>query len=429
MKTKIGQTIPGESGKHYRVEELISSGTGQGDIYRVADEGGKEYALKLFHDGEEGALLRQIRILMERGEACPAYVHPLDILRTEGRIGYVMEYLSPDRYHSGNVLCNGVETEEGKREELPFYLKLSVLHNLCEAMAVLYHANLAMMDLKFDNLKVDLQDGSVKILDTDTIVYSEDGNAMITGTIGFMPPLTMKGEEQPGKYNDAFALAVILFMTLLGSHPLMGMGELQPHTCDTETYLFAEHPVYVLHPTDDSNRPTPDAYRTEEKMGKYPEFFRRAMERSFTDGLYDKEKRITPTAWCGILTRLYEESYTCAFCGEEHFFSETDAYICDYCQNPLRKPLWILGDKGVPLFFGKEIKDSDLWQGVSRPKTVFTVGKTPYQGKHGLRLEEGAVMLHFPNGETVEFPKGKTVPLFLNGVYTYQNQTFMIKEM
>ena len=40
-----------EMNQEYRIVSLISSGTGQGDIYKVACDG-REYALKLFYDGE-----------------------------------------------------------------------------------------------------------------------------------------------------------------------------------------------------------------------------------------------------------------------------------------------------------------------------------------------------------------------------------------
>ena len=142
--------IVSESNQEYIIMSLISSGTGQGDIYKVSCEG-QEYALKLFYARESDLMRQQIQVLMKRGKACPEYVHPLDILSIEGRLGYIMEYI-PDTYLSGSILYNGVE-RDGYREELPFHLKLSVLHSLAEALSVLYNANLAMMDLKFDNLK------------------------------------------------------------------------------------------------------------------------------------------------------------------------------------------------------------------------------------------------------------------------------------
>lgn len=417
--------IVSETNQEYRIMSLVSSGTGQGDIYKVSCEG-QEYALKLFYAGESDLMRQQIQVLMKRGKACPEYVHPLDILSIEGRLGYIMEYI-PDTYLSGSILYNGVE-RDGYREELPFHVKLSVLHSLAEALSVLYNANLAMMDLKFDNLKINPNDWSIKILDTDTVVSSNDGKSLIEGTVGFMPPLTMKREETPTKYNDSYALAVIIFMSLLGSHPLMGrMGE-TPQKCDIETYLFAENPVYVWHPTDKRNRPTEECFITENKLRKYPKDFLVAMERTFVDGLYIKERRTTPDEWCDILQKVYESSYCCVECGEEQFFGQDSACVCDSCGLELVKPLLIVGDQRVPLFVGTSVSSCALWSSSSAEDSFVMITSTRYKGKVGLLVKVDPIKLIFSDNQIIEFTKGKVVPLFTNATYEYHNKKFIIQE-
>ncbi len=422
------QVLTSESGRLYTVCALISSGTAQGDIYRVSSEG-IDYALKLFHNGEEETVRTQIQTLMRRGQACAAYVHPLDILSVEGRLGYTMEYI-PDTYLSGSVLYNGVE-ENGRRVSLPYYIKMSVLYNLAEALSVLYNANLALMDLKFDNLKIHPDTWDVKILDTDTVVKSEEGRALVAGTVGFMPPLTMQMRETPGKYNDSFALAVMIFMTLFGSHPLMGKrGDepLPPGSTDVETYLFSEHPVYVAHPTDDSNRPSPESFCTVSRLQKYPAILTHAMERTFVDGLYRRELRTSPSEWCDILKETYDMSYCCAVCGEEHFFGNDTVVVCDGCGNRLPKPLLAVGENSVPLYFGCPVHVADIWPGMGDRPAFCRVDRTPYTGKYGLYVEGDPITLAFPDGERIEFTKGKTAPLFLGAIYEYQNKPFYLKE-
>ncbi len=421
------QILTSESGRVYTVSALISSGTAQGDIYRVSS-GGTEYALKLFHDGEENQVRAQIQALMRRGQACAAYVHPLDILCVDGRLGYTMEYI-PDTYLSGSVLYNGVE-EDGRRVALPYHIKMSVLYNLSEALAVLYNANLALMDLKFDNLKIHPETYDIKILDTDTVVKSEEGHALVAGTVGFMPPLTMRMQETPGKYNDSFALAVIIFMTLLGSHPFVGKrGDepLPPGSTDVENYLFCEHPVYVAHPTDESNRPSAESFCTASKLKKYPAVFTRAMEQTFVDGLFCREARTSPIAWCDILKETYDASYCCAMCGEEHFFGSHET-VCDGCGERLQKPLLAVGERTLPLYFGCPIHAADLWSGVGDRPPFCRVETTPYAGKYGLFVENDPITLAFSDGESIVFAKGKIVPLFLGATYVYQNKYFTLKE-
>ena len=413
-----------ETNKEYKIVSLVSSGTGQGDIYKVNCDG-QEYALKLFYDGESDLMRQQIQVLMKRGKACPEYVHPLDIVSVDGRLGYIMEYI-PDTYLSGSVLYNGVDNN-GYREELPFHIKLSVLHSLSEALSILYNANLAMMDLKFDNLKINPDNWSIKILDTDTVVSSKDGKSLIEGTVGFMPPLTMKREEIPTKYNDSYALAVIIFMSLLGSHPLMGqMGDV-PQTCDIETYLFSENPIYVWHPTDKRNRPTFDTQVTENKLLKYPKAFLDAMEKTFVDGLYQKEKRTSPTEWCEILKKVYDSSYCCMECGEEQFFDNNKHY-CDSCDAKLVKPLLIVGDRSVPIFMGSVVSSCDLWSSSVAQDSFITIANTRYKGKAGLLVKGDAIKLMLSDNQVVEFSKGKVVPLFTNATYEYHNKKFIIQE-
>ena len=416
--------ITSDTGRQYRVCELISTGTGQGDVYRV-QEGDTVYALKLFHGEDHRALRRQIEILLRRGRACPAFVHPLDIVCHEGRVGYVMEFV-PDRFLSGNTLYNGVE-QEGCFCELPFNVRLSVLYNIAEALAVSYEANLAMMDLKFDNLKFDPDTCEVRIIDTDTIVCSENGKGLIEGTVGFMPPLTMQRLERPDKHNDAFALGVMIFMSLIGAHPLMGSAENNARDCDIETYLLAEHPVYIWHPFDKSNRPTPEQARAACKLGRYPGYFLQAMERTFVEGLYDGEKRTSPTDWCEILQRLYRDSFCCCECGEEQFLSSSQS-CCDNCGSPLIRPLLLQADHTVPLFFGATVTRADLWQGGDHKRALLRVAATPYRGKCGLLVEGDGCLLHLVSGKTVRFERGQVMPLFLNATYETENKRFIIKE-
>lgn len=422
---KKGTAIVSDTNQEYVVISLVSEGTGQGDIYRVISNG-TDYALKLFYEGNEEVLKEQIRVLMKRGHPDSVFVHPIDIVSLEGRVGYVMEYIS-EEYLSGSVLCNGIE-RDGHREELPFHVKLSVLSNLAEAVSILYNANLAMMDLKFDNIKIHPETWAVKVLDTDTVVGSDRGQAFIEGTIGFMPPLTMRGEEQPSKYNDSFALAIIIFMTLFGSHPFMGQMAEKSYDGNLETHLFAEDPIYVWHPEDARNRPSLDNIHTERKLLKYPSSFAKALETTFVDGLYDKEKRTSPECWCALLRELYEQSYCCRVCGEEHFLNQEKTSICDACDEVLVKPLLLRADKSFPLFFESVICENNLWQFATSDEPFAKIVHTRYKGKMGLLMLRESVFLVLHDGRIVEFKKGKVVPLFLNATYRYQNKEFFIQE-
>lgn len=420
---KSDYVITSESGIGYAVIDMISTGTGQGDVYRVSHDG-KVYAMKILHEADSNNV-EQIRRQMQRGKVCDELVTPIDIIDDGKNVGYIMEYIT-ENYLPGSILFNGVQDKDGKTE-LPFSIKIAALYNISKILSYLFGADLAVTDVKFDNCKVDPTNGDVKIFDTDTVIRSENGESVVEGTLGFMPPLTMLGKEKPDKYNDCFALGVMIFMTLLGSHPLMGRLADKIDDMDIETYLFAKRPVYVWHPTNDSNRPDEDNILTAQKLMKYPGAFIKAMESTFVDGLYRKEKRTTPAKWCEVLTEIYAESYCCEECGEEQFFSD-DSTECCYCGSKLKKPLCIKGDRGVPMFLGNTVSEQDLWGGGGSKKPLLKIVATPYSGKYGLLCQNETVWLEFDDNQVVEFQKGKVFPIFLNGTYKIGTKKFTVTE-
>ncbi|MDE7108194.1 MAG: hypothetical protein K2O39_07715 [Clostridiales bacterium] len=421
-----GTKLLGENGNIYRVDSLISTGTGQGDIYKVRNDRKEVFALKLFHTGKPKKIRRQIETLVRRGQACDAFVMPIEIVTVKNRIGYVMEYIGPE-FINAAALYNGIEYQ-GRMVNLTWNEKLAILGQIVEAFVILNNANLGIMDIKFDNIKIDLANLRVKILDTDTIAYSGD-NPVVLGTIGFMPPNTMTRKEAPNASNDVYAIAVFIFMTLMGAHPLDGKRRTLPCNENIDTYLFGTHPVYMFHPTDTSNRPIPqDGYgrnqqQVIDKFRRYPDYFKSAMQRAFVDGLYDAAKRPNMREWAEMLERLYNDSYICENCGEEYFFDNRDK-ACMVCKQELSKPIFVKSDcdKTVPLFNGLTVFSEDIWQ-TNNHYEVFKVIETKYDGRFGLEnlLSEKATLI-FPNGETREFGRGEAIPIFMDCEIQIENQ-------
>lgn len=413
-----GVQIEGRNGNTYTIESLISAGTGQGDIYKVFNVRKEVFALKLFHPGgNKKKQLKQIERLIRRGQACEAFVIPMEIVYYKGRIGYVMEYIGPE-YMNAAALFNGVE-KDGVMVNLPWHVKLTLLACIVEPFVVLNTAKLGIMDIKFDNIKIDLNNLKVKVLDTDTIVYSKD-KSVVLGTVGFMPPDTMMKREIPNEYNDVYAIAVLIFMTLMGAHPLDGKRRTQPCNEQIDTYLFGTHPVYMFNPNDASNRPIPqDSFgrnqqQVIDKFNKYPKYFKDAMRQTFVEGLYDGEKRTPLTEWLEILERLYNDSFICEQCGEEYFL-DTNEKACSVCKQELMKPIFIQSEKSLPLFNGMTIFSDDLWNTTNHYE-VFKVVETKYDGRFGLQnLLRDKAVLRLPNGTEKFFNQGEEIPIFLDG--------------
>lgn len=422
IKLKPGTKIASENNlKVFIVDSLLHTGSGQGDIYKVHSDH-DVYALKLFHTGNQKRLRNQIAVLQRRGQASDAFVHPLYVVEVEGHIGYVMEFVNDGpkgQYMDGSVLCNGVEcTLNGNtlRVELPFNEKLKILYNIAEAVKVIFKAGIALMDLKFENIKINKSNLSVKILDTDTAVGRES-KAIVSGTIGFMPPLTMRGEEAPNIYNDAYALAVMIYMTLIGGHPLRGKRYEEPCTGDIDTYTFATNPIYTYNRKDTSNRPLESEYRVIQRMKNYPGYFKDAMHQTFVEGLFEGAHRVEPQEWQDILLKLYADHFLCPVCGEEIFFSSINrrCYVCDAEIHP---PIRLLcegsSEPGVYLFNGNEISTEELWDD-ENSFVLFKVVVSRYDKKYGLKcMSTQRVELELANGILKIFGKEDVIPIFLD---------------
>ena len=424
-----GAKILSEDGKkEFIVDSVINVGTGQGDIYKVHSD--KEtYALKLFHSGNPDKIHRQIVRLQKRGRASSAFVHPLYIVNVDGKVGYVMEYLSKDEYVDASILFNGMPkimpNGDTIREELLLYQKLGMLKNIIEALKILYDADITLGDVKFDNIKINRSNGSIKILDTDTAVGG-GVKSMVAGTIGFMEPLIMRGQKSPNRYSDSFSLAIMIYMTLISGHPLRGRRYYEPCNQSIDIYTFATNPIYVFSNKDKSNRPADHEKRVIERMKKYPDYFKDAMHRTFVDGLFEDEtKRTTPGEWSEIIDKLYEDHFICKDCGEEHFFS-TAARTCHVCGSPIEVPIKLVCEgsdlPGVYLFNGMEIFTGDLID-KENSYQLFKIVVSDYDKKFCLLCTSTqSITVELKNGMTKTFTRGDVIPIFLDAKITISNK-------
>lgn len=428
-----GYKVVSDNGKKsFLVDSLISRGTGQANIYLVREEKSRDlYALKLFYPGNEKAHRAQIARLKRRGRASAAFVHPLYSVTVDGMIGYVMEYVGGDEYMNGSVLFNGIKRvlSDGSiiRAELPLNEKLAILHNVVSAITIMFEAGIVIADVKPENFLIHKDDLTVKILDVDTAT-SEDSRPVVKGTVGFMEPLVMRGEKLPDRYSDAYAIAVIIWMTLISGHPLLGRRFDEPVSQDIYTYTYATNPVFVYNRKDASNRPPDSDKRVIERVKKYPSYFLDAMHKTFVDGLFDGRKRTTPREWLDIFERLYEDHFICKSCGEEHFY-ETHTGICHLCGAPIEAPLKMASDapgsRDVHLFNAMEIFSSELF-GEENSYPVFRVVVSDYDKKYGLTcLSAQCVTLTLANGFTKTFTRGDVIPIFMDS--TLQIGKYKIK--
>ncbi|MCB9616834.1 MAG: serine/threonine protein kinase [Sandaracinus sp.] len=227
----VGAVIDGR----YQVLSLLGEG-GMGAVYRAAQQGGPDVAIKVLHDelidqpDQRERFEREARALF--GLEHPHLLHVLDFGVHERMPYLVMELLQ------GQPLDDMVG-DDGLPPEQAHDLALQVLEGLSHA-----HANgVAHRDLKTENVFVSqtprgplcklLDFGLVKFVDDDR--WGESKKLTMQGAV-FGTPAYMAPEQCAGapvdERGDVYSMGVILFELFTGSWPFVEesrMGMYQAH--------------------------------------------------------------------------------------------------------------------------------------------------------------------------------------------------------
>ena len=214
--------------RRYRFEQRLGQG-GMGVVYKSFDtELERDVAIKLIHPhliaGSEAATR-----FKQEAKAAASFAHPnvvtvYDYGVAEDRRAYlVMELLR------GLTL----------RQELHRIQRLSperasaILSGICAAVEAAHKRRILHRDLKPENIFLAKSDGmeSTKILDFGVVkflsqsgestVASETEPGRLVGTLKYMSPEELRGEK-PAESWDLWALAVVAYEMLAGTHPFTG---------------------------------------------------------------------------------------------------------------------------------------------------------------------------------------------------------------
>ncbi len=214
---------------HYQILSLLGRG-GMGEVYRALDTRlGREVAFKVLPMAYSTDVDR-LRRFEQEARAAGRLNHP-NVL-TVYAIGV----------HAGAPY---IVTELLDGEELRTHLKqgavpqrraLEYAQQIANGLAATHAEGIVHRDLKPENIFV-TSDGRVKILDfglaklkpplsgssveTQPLSPLSTAPGVVMGTVGYMPPEQVRGEETDGR-ADIFALGVILYEMLSGRHPFSG---------------------------------------------------------------------------------------------------------------------------------------------------------------------------------------------------------------
>lgn len=334
MKYKAGDVIKTEKGL-IKIEQLLGEG-GQGTVYKV-DFNGEKKALKVYLAPVPKAVEKSLLNLSKRPCISNAFVWPEYAFIENGVIHYIMKlrpsgYISMDEVTSGNT--RGIHYRE----------RLAACINIVKAFRILHDSGYAFLDINHGGFFVDPKNGDVLIGDCDNIVPSGENPGNMLGFEGYIAPELIVsrsgkannlGNVSPDKYTDSHSLAVLIHLMLTFQHPLMGPRYMKSDIAETgeadlELETFGLNPVYIMDPSNTSNRATPEIHENFLSIwNEFPNYMKELMYKAFShDVLYvgnpngkysNRQNRLREKDWLDALFRLKSNTVICPSCGNDVF--------------------------------------------------------------------------------------------------------------
>lgn len=341
---KPGTVLTTTDGERVVVLQQFDRG-GQGYVF-FCEFRGQKRVLKLWVNGATTPeQRRQLVANCRNGSPSKAFAWPMAVVPDpDGEpAGYVMPYV-------GGEGCGTLQSRLFGDCDATYYALATAAIETTAAMIALHGRGRYYGDLNTNNLIFHRRHGRTWVVDVDNVV-PEGCDIGILFTFGAASPSLVLGKSKPGAHGDAYALACIHFMFLVGGVPLEGKRAATACAPDFEAMkrLHGTDPVFVFDPADDSNRPDPVIQAgMAESWGLLPEKVRAMFVQSFTAGLHDPQARYGETTWRNALIELRDSIVLCRKCGA-HVFSETGKdSTCWHCGEAVApRRVVSLGDQRV----------------------------------------------------------------------------------
>jgi len=333
---------PGTLTNPYTVEQFLST-EGQLGSY-PAEVNGRAVMLRWFFPDEILADTRDfIDGLIQQGSPSANFLWPTHSVESADMPGF--GYIMPAREERFKNLEDLVK----RWVEPTFYTLTTMLLNLVDSFMALHLKGLTYSAISPRMMFFDPDNGDIALIYHDNIV---NNNTPITiddtYVLRFMAPEIVRGGGTSGQQVDLYALATLLFYTLMVHHPLEGERVAQVPSVDLPNTqrLFGTAPVFIFDPTDESNRPVPGYHvNAQNYWPLYPQFIRDMFIRAFTEGLHRPYAgRIRTSEWRQALVRLRDTIIYCPQCSVENFYDvntlKTTGSLgtCWSCQSDLLLP-------------------------------------------------------------------------------------------
>jgi DNA-binding helix-hairpin-helix protein with protein kinase domain len=326
-----GQMISTYGKRSYKLATGFPPG-GQGTVFLLD---GYPLVAKLYHPEllENGTKEKQYRYLMEMISAGPpsnAFVWPEDIVENPS-LGYIMKCV-PNEYQSLSKL-----NQEASNADLR--TRLRICYRLAEAFSVLHNRKgYAYSDLSPGNVLCHPKTGEISIIDNDNLAIDGISTPLdVIGTPHYIAPELETGRiQRPNIETDLHSLAVLIFESLTFHHPLLG-DKIKEGPPESEAEALKK-PVYIYHPTDNSNR-----YAKYREFGGipiylFPKSFQDIWEEAFVYGATDPYCRIRETRWRRLLIGGLDTLVKCSnpVCPLKFsFLISLNHRTCPWCRTPI----------------------------------------------------------------------------------------------
>lgn len=399
------------NGKSCRVVKELGRG-GQGIVYLV-DYDDDQYALKWYIVDYKPAFYANLENNVKQGAPSSSFLWPLAISKVQyGSFGYIMKLRPKDYYEIGAFMLAQVRFTSPKA-------LIEAALQICSAFQKLHIVGLSYQDMNDGNFFINPQTGDVLICDNDNVAPNKV-NMGIVGKSGYMAPEIVDKESMPDRYTDYFSLGVILFILFYLNRPFEGQRVVHCPclTDEAERRLYGKDCVFIMDPTDDSNRPVPSLHKNVmRRWPYYPRLLRETFIKAFSkEAIKNPTKRIMDKTWQQVLLQLRSQYIKCPHCGGMTFI-DVDAPIskCVYCKQGINHPMILkIGNYRIPLLESQSIFkcQSHASLNTDLSEVVGVVMANPITGKLGIQnRSETTWAISLPDGSIRNVESGRGLPL------------------
>ena len=325
---------------------------GQGTVYRVRIDGTKEeralkwYFIEKVKDPQ--VFYDNLKENIKTGTPSPAFVWPEELTEwMNGTFGYIMRIFPAEYKGFSKYLMARVRFSS-------YSAMVNAALNIVVAFMELHNKGYNYQDLNDGNFSIEPHTGDVLICDNDNVM----GHGQSSGVLGkarYMAPEVVRGDKTPDKQTDRFSLAVILFMLLVGDHPLEGSKTNVPAlTNKYDKKFFGTEPLFIFDEHDSSNKPVQGLHKNAIAFWPcFPKFIQKAFMKAFSqESLLKGQGRLQEQDWLYLLLQLKSSIARCPKCGSEMFLESNGETLCPDCKTRV-KPVGYL--KFIKSRFNHEI--------------------------------------------------------------------------